>query len=525
MNFVQCRFRIFLFCIVFLSFFGVGNVLFAETKVVILHSNDHHGHLSTMDGKGGLTRLETIINNERAKNIYSRHSDFGYVFLFDAGDVNMGTPESDIFMGRPDILAFNQLRYDYVTFGNHEFDIPFSRLESQLEIAEFPFGSANVRAPDGTPLGAEYRVFDLPDGVVGVFGITTKNLNIIAMNPSKFQILDEIETARNMVRFLRKEKHADFIVAVTHLGILKEMGTEFTSLELADAVPGIDLIIDGHSHTKMEVPLRSSKTQTPIVSANEWNKFLGKAVVTLQDGRVTDFTWSCIPVTDAIPESESMKVLLKPFLDEAQKRLGRVAAETTAVFDGENRIQRRQETALGNLLADSMIWKARQDGFPCDFAFVNGGNIRASLPAGKITLFDIATVLPFQNEVWVLELDGVTLREFFRFAATIPQGSGGFPQMSHEIHYVLHSRTHEITDLTINGVPIDDARTYYVASTDFIARGGDGYEILKKRKSARNLSLSLPTIFAQYLETFTTPLEPRIEGRIEIQDEPQKTLP
>lgn len=484
----------------------------AETRIVILHSNDHHGHLLPSGELGGMARFATLVKRIRS----AREAEKASVLLLDAGDLNTGTPESDLFQARPDVLAFNQLHYDFVAFGNHEFDPPFAKLEAQLKLAEFPFGSANVFRGNGQLLGAGWRTFDFPDCRVGVFGLTIANPNIVPKANGNFVIEDEAETARQMVRFLRDEKHADLVIAVAHIGLAPDSGAKIISSQLAEQVPGLDLIVDGHSHTLMQSPVWSHGT--PIVSANDWSKYLGEAEFVMEDRKIRSFSWKCHPVTQDLPEDPEMVALLKPFIDAAAERFHQTIAQTAERLEADNKIARRQETALGNLAADSMVWAMRRDGFSCDFAFLNGGNVRASLPDGAVTLADIASAFPFQNEIWVLELDGQTVRELFEFLGALPLGVGGFPQFSQEVRCVFDHRNPvpRLESVLLNGQPIDPTRTYHLAVTDFLAQGGDGFDVLLKRKSFQNSSRIVPAIFAEYLQQSSRPISGKTEGRIRV---------
>lgn len=504
-----------LFSLSFIRFFAVlplvlvfSSFLAAETHLVVLHSNDHHGHLLPSGELGGLARFASLVKQIRKETAAQPNS---FVLLLDAGDLNTGTPESDFFQARPDIEVYNHLKYDYVTFGNHEFDHPLEKLQNQIPLASFPFGAANVLGSDGQPLGTPFRVMDFPDCRVGIFGIAIANVNILPNLEGRYTFLDEIETGRRMVRFLREEKHADLVIAVTHLGLLFDVGVKVNSASFARDVPGIDLIVDGHSHTLMSEPVWVNKT--PIVSANEWSKYLGEARFTVEKGKIQAFSWRCLPVTQDIPEDPETVAILKPYLDEVGERFQQVIAKTEAELPGNDKICRRKETALGDLTADSLVWIAKKEGLECDFAIINGGTLRASLPAGDVTLADISTAFPFQNEIWVLEFDGETFLELFDFIAKIKPGMAAFPQFSREVLLRVDDKTNEIRELTLQGKPIDPKSTYKIAVTDFLARGGDGYAVLKKCTGFRVVPRSFTAAVTDYIQALPQPIKFEREER------------
>ena len=500
------------FCLGFLAvsllLSAFSSLLTAETHLVVLHSNDHHGHLKPTGELGGLARFASLVKQIRKETAAQPNS---FVLLLDAGDLNTGTPESDFFQAKPDFEVYNHLAYDYVTLGNHEFDQPLERLQTQLPMAEFPFGAANVLGSDGQPLGTPFRVLDFPDCRVGIFGLAIANVNILPNLEGRYTFLDEIETGRRMVRFLREEKHADLVIAVTHLGLLYDVGVKINSESFARAVPGIDLIVDGHSHTLMTEPRWVNGT--PIVSANEWSKYLGEARFTVEKGKIQTFSWRCLPVTQDLPEDPETVAILKPFFDEVGQKFQQVIAKTVAELPGDDKICRREETALGDLAADCLVWIVKKSGMECDFAFINGGTLRASLPAGDVTLADISTSFPFQNEIWVLEFDGQTLMELFDFIAKIEPGVAAFPQFSREVRLRVDDKTNEILELTIHGKPIDLKSTYKIAVTDFLARGGDGYAILKKCSGFRVVPWSFSSAVTDYIQSLPQPIKVEREER------------
>ncbi len=487
----------------------------AETRLTVLHSNDHHGQLLPKGELGGMARFATLVNRIRKE----AKAEGSQTLLLDAGDINAGTPESDIFQARPDFLVMNYLKYDFATFGNHEFDPPFEKLLNQIRLAQFPFGAANVFGADGQTLGAPFRIFDFPGCRIAVFGISLANYSILPKPNGKFIIRDEVLTARQTARFLREEEKADLIIAVVHLGFIPNSGAKVTSEQFAEAVLGIDLIVDGHSHTKMDQPRWVNGT--PIVTACERSCFLGEARIVWNEGKVTDFSWKCHTVDQSIPEDPRVIEILKPFVEETAQKMNRAVMKTTAALPGGSTISRKRPTALGQLIADGMVQSLKKNGFPCDFAFINGGNIRSGIPEGNVTLGNWFSVLPFKNEICLLELDGKTVREVFDFVASLPDGAAAYPQLSKEIQCVLEQLEDgkkSVKEIRINGTPIESERRYFLAVTDFVAAGGDNYDALLKRFSFQKTGAFLLDSIVEYVQTLPQPIAPEFEERLILRE-------
>lgn len=245
----------------------------AEYTLTILHTNDHHGTTLSKSGVAGLA--------ERATYVKSVRNQAENVLLLDAGDINTGTALSNMFQAEPDIKAYNMIGYDAVAFGNHEFDGTLAKLQMQMEISEFPWISANIKAGKKYLADEPYLIKDYEGFRVGVIGLTTLRSLVIASPDASLTFADEIETAQAMVTELRNKKKCDIIIVLGHLGDVLETDTQNTSIKLAEKVQGIDLIVDGHSHSKLAEP--KVVNGTPIVSANEWGKFVGTGVMTIKD--------------------------------------------------------------------------------------------------------------------------------------------------------------------------------------------------------------------------------------------------
>ncbi|MDR0719627.1 MAG: 5'-nucleotidase C-terminal domain-containing protein [Treponema sp.] len=477
-------------------------------ELVLLHTNDHHGVVLPNNGRGGLARVAAYVKAVRATN--------PQVLLVDAGDINTGTALSNMFAAEPDILAYNLMGYDAAVFGNHEFDGDQAKLLKQLGQADFPFISSNIKTADGAYLGGTPYLVKRYDGfTVGLFGITTLRTKIIASPDKSLTFINEIEAAREMVDVLRNRERVDIVIGLTHIGDVKEDAGHITSPELAEAVPGIDIIVDGHSHSFFEAPKKVGDTY--IVSANEWGKYVGHGKLSVRDGRLVSFVWAPVEIA---PDGD-VAAMLEPYIKTADESLKEVVGEAAEAFVFGNRLTRYQETALGNMITDANVWYFKHVyNQEIDFAFHNGGNIRAELPKGPITQERLLTILPFENYLYIVSLKGSDIIELFNFIGAIPQGSGGFPQFSGEVRYTIDKTPGQekgvVKDLFIGGAPVDPERMYRFCTNDYILGGGDGYAVMKKAENPFNTSLLLSYVVVEYIRAQNGIISPATDGRLTV---------
>jgi 5'-nucleotidase/UDP-sugar diphosphatase len=475
-------------------------------ELVLLNTNDFHGSLMPNSGRGGIAEVAAFVRAVRAVN--------PQVLLVDAGDFNTGSALSNMYDGRLDIQGYNIMGYDAVTFGNHEFDGNKEKLDMQIALAQFPFVSSNVTKGDGSYLGGNrYIVKNYENFSVGIFGITTLRTRTIASPDSSLVFINEIDAAREVVRILRETEKVDIVIGLTHMGDVQETEDHITSIELAKRVEGIDIIVDGHSHSLFELPRRAGDAW--VVSANEWGKYVGYGRLTIRDGRLAGFSWTPVPIG---PDPE-ITAMLAPFIQRANDTLKEVIGTAADTFIFGNRLTRYQETAIGNMITDANVWYFRNvSNQRIDFAFHNGGNIRAELPAGPITRERILTILPFENYLFIASMNGAQIIQLFDFIATIQQGNGGFPQFSGDVRYTIDktSGSGVIRDLTIGGEPVDPARVYRFCTNDYILGGGDGYDVMSNAVDPFNTSLLLSYVVIEYIRAQGGVISPVTDGRLNV---------
>jgi len=447
------------------------SVFAGPNHLVIFHMNDTHGHVWGTDDGGGFARAATLINQAREEVA----KEGGEVLFLHAGDVNTGIPESDQLDAVPDFLVLHYMGLDAMVLGNHEFDKPFEVLEKQYKVAQFPFLGANfVNEKSERPVFEPYVIKDYGEFSVGIIGLVTEQTNVLEpIYLGENTIIDAEET---LIKYLPiVQEKADIVVVLGHLGYHVDgerpnLSVEFTtSDELAENVSGIDIIIDGHSHTLLETPVVINNVI--LAQAGEKAKNIGRIDLWIDGGRIVDWSGEVIPLTADIPEDPFIKMFADAFYQLGTEALNEVVGVTKVYLDGERAHVRSDETNLSNLITDGMIWKTG-----ADVALMNGGGIRASIELGEITYRDILTVLPFGNTLYVLELTGKDIMDVLNYAATIPDGQGA---KLHVAGLTAEIKGGKATNVKINGKPIDLKKTYKVVTNNYVAAGGDGYTMLK----------------------------------------------
>ena len=328
---------------------------------------------------------------------------------------------------------------------------------------------------------------------------------------------DAVEKANETVEMLEAQG-VDKIIALSHLGYQPD-------LDFAEKVDGIDVIVGGHSHTKLDAPVVVEKEEpTLIVQANEYLNYLGVLDVTFdENGVIANYTGELMDLrkdTSKYAEDAAAKAKVEEFkapLSELQKQ---VVGSTSVALNGERADVRSKETNLGNLIADGMAATANEF-IPTYIALQNGGGIRASIDQGDITLGEVLTVLPFGNSLVTLNLTGVEILAALEHSVSAP-GAGGFMQVSglkfkYDPAKPVGERVWYVEALTADGYEeLQLDKTYRVATNAFTADGGDGYSMFKTAKDeGRITELYIVDfeVFTSYLEK-VNPVSPVVEGRI-----------
>jgi 2',3'-cyclic-nucleotide 2'-phosphodiesterase (5'-nucleotidase family) len=278
-----------------------------------------------------------------------------------------------------------------------------------------------------------------------------------------------VETARRLVPELRRR--ADLVVCLSHLGLEEDR-------QLAAAVPGIDVIVGGHTHTFQESPVQVGSTV--IVQAGERGTVLGLLALEVRDGKVTSSSGRLFSVDGSAGEERETAALVERYRVESEGRLGEVVGRARVEFVGRRETVRAGETNLGNLVADAV-----RETVSADAAIVNGGAIRAGVPAGEVTVAHLYNVLPFDTYIVAFQLKGSELRALLEDGlGGFERMGGGFPHVS-GMSYTFNASApagSRLREVRVGGDALNDGDLYVVALNDFLAAGGDGYRGLDGRR-------------------------------------------
>lgn len=436
-----------------------------SVDITVFHFNDTHGRIEGGSYSGmGFAKAATYVNAAREAG--------DNVLLLDAGDTFHGQPIVTIDSGASAAQLMNKLGVDAQTAGNHDFNYGQERLLELQTETTYPILGANVLNADGTPFLEEYVIKEFDGVKVAIFGLSTPETTY-KTHPDNVKGLtfeDPTLIAKRMVETLTPM--ADVIICLGHIG---NEGL-YTAEAIAEAAPGIDVFVDGHSHSIYNDGAGTLVGSTLIVQADEYLKTLGQVTITVADGLVSS-TASLITMADATDTVKDPDIdTFITGISVAQEPITSAVVGTTDIdLDGDRADVRTHETNLGNLLAESILAETG-----ADVAFTNGGGIRDSISAGDITKGDILTVLPFGNYVVTKEITGASLRAMLEVGlAEYPEASGAFPHIAgmtvtFDPNLEANAR---IIEVMVGDKALDDAMMYTLASNDYSASGGDEYPI------------------------------------------------
>jgi len=451
----------------------------AEINLTILHVNDTHGHIipyldkSVDAGRpvGGAEYLAKMVERERAANPDG-------TILLSAGDMFQGTPVSNLFHGKPVIEIMNYMRYDAMALGNHEFDWGQDVLHSIISSASFPVISANVFGRGGMHIRGvkPYVILKKKNVRIAVIGITTPETFYTTKhgNLKGLRFAPPEQVLPTLIRRVRSQG-ASMVIALTHDGLDSDR-------ELARNVRGIDVIVGGHSHTAVRDPVIESGTV--IVQAGSNGIYLGVLKITFDPKKKKILSYT--PKDELRLVSPASGSQLDPnvarIVDnyEAQvktqfsKVIGTAAADLNRDSTGES--------DLGDVVTDAM-----RDASGAQIAFQNGGGIRADILKGPITVEAVFTALPFDDDLVSMDLTGDQIKELLErsvLSENMLQVSG--MQIEYDLSKPAGSK---VTSVKVAGKPMEPQTTYRVVTNDFLASGGNQFNIFKK---GRNVSMGPP---------------------------------
>ena len=480
-----------------------------QVNLRILYVNDFHGFAEPDKPTGGKTPLGGIVYLAGAVDRARQEQPS---LLLSAGDMIQGNAWANLFKGQSVIDVMNAMKFDAMVVGNHEFNFGPEVLKDRIAQANFPVLGANV---EGFPPLKPYVVKELQGVKIGIIGVVTQDAaNTSPRNVAGLKFITPESAIRKYLPDLKRQ--ADIIVVLSHCGYPADR-------ELAARVPGLDVIVGGHSHTKILQPELVGKTI--IVQAWEHGKALGVLDLQVSAGKIVKFQGALQEISPAAgPANRQVQEIVARYEGLANPPLRQVIGE--ARVDLEAKRVRTEETNLGDFVADVMRQTAGADA-----AMINGGSIKAGIAQGKIETQDVYNALPYDTYLIALRLTGTQLKEALEHGVSEPgKPSHRFPQVSGLSFTYSRSAPagSRVKDVTVGGRPLDPQKEYVVATIDYLAAGGDGYtvfgEAIKNGSGLKNSKLVYNNPGAWLRDQVIAAIQarktiaPKIDGRIKAVD-------
>ncbi len=504
--------------------------LAAETTLHILHINDLHSRLEPVnrfnstcapeddeagDCFGGIARVAAEIERRRAE------IGDAPVLVLDAGDQFQGSLMYTAYKGAAEAEFMEKIGFDAMVVGNHEFDDGPGALARFAEKVSFPVvaGNLDLRAePRLSSQIADIVVLETGGLRVGIVSaLATSTVDTSSPGPN-VRFLDEIEALRADVAALEAQG-ITHIIALTHVGITADR-------RIAAAVPGIDAIVGGHSHTLLSNGIEGAVGPyplmvdgTPVVQAGAYSRALGHLTLTFDEaGDVIAAEGDTVLLDAAVKPNPWVAARVQSLAAPLDRLKAQVVGETAEPVDARG--CRTGECPIGNLVADAMLAAAAPQGVA--IALQIGGGLRASVDAGEVTMGEVLTVLPFQNTLSIFEVRGdVLVAALENGVSQVEETAGRFPQVA-GLRFTWdpsvaagEGRVVAVEVAEGDGfAPLDPQALYRVATNNYLRQGGDGYRMLAEVEGAYDYGPGLEDVVARYLAALEGPYIPYTDGRI-----------
>mgnify|MGYP001247372967 CR=1 FL=1 len=445
----------------------------------ILHQNDVHGAIlpatvalpdGTTRQQGGMVTLSRYLTMYRAANP-------GRTLFFNAGDWFQGTPEGNESRGESMVDLFNTLRLDAAAPGNHEFDFGadnFARLARQ---ACFPVLASNLESartgqrPEFLPV--DYWQKDI-DGVrLIAFGLLTHEAATTTSGDLRrsYRVTDEVAATRLAVAALRGK--CDILICLSHAGVDIDK-------ELARQFPELDLVIGGHSHTMLDTPYVEPASGVTVAQAGGKGAMLGKLDLQFDrtSRRIVGIAGELVPLVADLPGLPAADPFLvarvNRWTEPVANQMAQIYGRTTVALTRSNLAAAPASSLLGNWLCDIMRAKTG-----AQIAFHNRAGIRADIPAGPITERHLYEVSPFGNKLAVLRLTGEQVRAVVTHALSNPRLFLDVSGLTVTVAPGEAPDAFTVRGMTVSGRALQDRQVYTVVTNDFLADGGDGFDMFR----------------------------------------------
>ena len=491
----------------------------SSKEIVILHTNDIESVYEPIQAVwrddieliGGISHLASLIDDVRASEDIS--------FLVDAGDIYTGALSKKT-KGKLPFDLYNAMGYDALNIGNHEFEYNWEPLVEIIPRANFPVLNANIFIEKtGELIAQPYAVLEksgVKIGLIGVMGIDAFYNTMAPFHRTGLSIKDPTETAQYWADKIRDS--VDMIVVLTHQNKTAPMQTNKESdpsvqrgfdedYAMAGKLRGVHAIYGGHSDNGLMQPVVHPETGTIIGLTFGQGMHLGytKFMINTDTNDVTFIDGYLIPVDS---KKYKAKEETSKLIAEYRKQYPELSEVIASMKEASMRLYNNEST-IGNLLTDIMRKAANSD-----IAFLNSGAIRADLNAGRVTLEQLINVYPFPDTLSIVELTGAEIRKLIEYSLTLPYGIGQISGLKIEFDSSKPAMQ-RLIEAYVGDLALIDSKTYTIATSKYLAKGGDGYSIFTEGNLIDD-SQSMPEALYKGFKELSTIDLPAINRQIDL---------
>lgn len=448
----------------------------------ILTINDFHGALAENGKNPGIAKLAAWLKAELAKNPAG-------TIIVSAGDMFQGTPESNMLYGKPVIEVMNELGFSAMALGNHEFDWGTAVLKECITQSKFPYLAANIIDKATGHVVSFVRPYTIVEknGIkIAIIGLSTPE-TAYKTNPQYTKNYSFADPAKTVIRLIPelKQQGADIIIILSHLGSEVDPMSQQIEGEAADLArngAAIDAIISGHTHRIVAGEVNA----VPIIQAGYNGRAVGKITLNFSS-KARKMVAAEANIIELAGENLVADSAVQAIVDKAQDEVGPVKNRVLGYTTYELGHDKFTHSVLGQWVTDSMRRRTK-----ADIAFENGGGLRASIPAGTITLGSLYQVVPFDNTLITLELTGKQIMSVLEHGIYNKQiGMVQYSGLNVEYDQSLPDGRKIVKVTLTDGSNLSLTKKYKVVTNDFLVQGGDGFTMFSRGKHKADTQIPL----------------------------------